>query len=122
LGLEAKLMLQAALLLYGLLGLAAALIYRAPPRDRVQVSASPIRTRRTPTCAVLALAALFGLDAFAGGLVVQSLLALWLLQRFDLSVAATGMVFFWSGVLAAFSYLLVPRVVSRLGLINTMVF
>lgn len=122
LGIEPKLMLQAAFLLYALLGLAAALIYRTLPQDASGGSAGPARRPRTPSRAVLGLAALFGLDAFAGGLVVQSLLALWLLQRFDLSVAATGLVFFWSGVLAAFSYLLVPRVARRLGLINTMVF
>ncbi|MCS6920851.1 MAG: hypothetical protein NZM07_02845, partial [Elioraea sp.] len=49
---------------------------------------------------VLRLAALFSLDAFAGGLVVQSLLALWLFERFELSLAATGQFFFASGLLA----------------------
>ena len=53
---------------------------------------------------VYKLAALFSLDAFAGGFVVQSLLALWLFQRFGLSLAAASIFFFWSSLLAAFSY------------------
>ena len=45
---------------------------------------------------VYKLAALFSLDAFAGGFVVQSLLALWLFERFDLSLSAASLFFFWS--------------------------
>ena len=47
------------------------------------------QSRRT----VLGLAALFSLDAFAGGFVVQSLLALWLFEKFDLSLATAGLIF-----------------------------
>ena len=68
------------------------------------------------------LAALFSLDSFAGGLVVNSLLALWLFQRFDLSLAAAGAFFFWAGLLTAFSQLAAPQVAKRIGLLNTMVF
>ena len=71
---------------------------------------------------VYTLAALFSIDSFAGGFAVQSLLALWLLQRFDLSVAAAGNIFFWTGLLTAFSHLAAARVAARFGLINTMVF
>ena len=68
------------------------------------------------------LAALFSLDAFAGGLVVNSLLALWLFERFGLSLAAAGAFFFWSGLFSAASQLLAPRLARRIGLVNTMVF
>ena len=68
------------------------------------------------------LAALFSVDAFAGGLVVQSLLALWLFQRFGLSLAAAGTFFFWSGLLTALSQLAAPWLARRIGLLNTMVF
>jgi predicted MFS family arabinose efflux permease len=71
---------------------------------------------------VYTLSALFSLDAFGGGFVVQSLLALWLFQRFELSVAAAGTIFFWTGVLSAGSYLVAARLAQRLGLINTMVY
>ena len=50
------------------------------------------------------------------------MLALWLHQRFDLSIAAAGVVFFWTGVLTAVSYLIAVRIAGRFGLINTMVF
>ena len=71
---------------------------------------------------VYKLAALFSLDAFAGGFVVQSLLALWLFERFELSLTAAGMFFFWSGVLSAFSFPVAAWLSRRIGLVNTMVF
>lgn len=71
---------------------------------------------------VVKLAMLFSIDAFAGGLVLNSLLALWLFQRFDVSLAAAGQFFFWAGLLTAFSQLVAPWVAKRIGLLNTMVF
>ena len=71
---------------------------------------------------VYVLAALFSLDAFGGGFVVQSMIALWLYQRFGLSLATAGTMFFWTGVLTALSYLVAVRIAKRIGLINTMVF
>jgi MFS family permease len=70
---------------------------------------------------VYRLAALFSLDAFAGGFVVQSLLALWLFQRFGLSLSAAGLFFFWSGLLSAFSFPVAAWLSKRIGLVNTMV-
>jgi MFS family permease len=67
------------------------------------------------------LAALFWVDSFAGGLVVNSLLALWLFQRFGVSLAAAGAFFFGSGLLGAFSQLAAPKLAQRIGLVNTMV-
>jgi MFS family permease len=71
---------------------------------------------------VYKLAALFSLDAFAGGFIVQSLMALWLFERFGLSLAEASLLFFWTGVLSAFSYPVAARLADRIGLINTMVF
>ncbi len=71
---------------------------------------------------VVRLAALFSVDAFAGGLVVNALLSLWLLQRFGLSLAQAGAFFFWSGLLSAASQFAAPAVARRIGLLNTMVF
>jgi MFS family permease len=75
-------------------------------------------SRRT----VYKLAALFSLDSFAGGFTVQSLLALWLFERFELSLATASAFFFWSNVLTAFSYPVAARLGKRFGLVNTMVF
>ena len=71
---------------------------------------------------MLRLAALFSVDAFAGGLIVNSLLTLWLFERFGLSLAQAGLFFFWTGLLSAFSQLAAPIVARRIGLLNTMVF
>lgn len=65
---------------------------------------------------------MFSLDAFGGGFVVQSMVALWLYQKFGLSIAAAGEIFFWTGLLTALSYLVAVRIADKIGLVNTMVF
>jgi MFS family permease len=107
--------------IYGALGLVAFALYRRlpVPAEPAQVRSAPLReSRRT----VFTLSALFSLDAFGAGFVVQSLLALWLFQRFDLSLQVAGTIFFWTGVLSAVSYLVAVPLATRFGLINTMVF
>jgi MFS family permease len=71
---------------------------------------------------VLRLAALFSLDAFAGGFVMQSLIAYWFHQRFGADPAALGAIFFGANILAGISALAAARLAARIGLINTMVF
>ena len=68
------------------------------------------------------LAALFALDAFAGGLIIQSLLAFWFHTRFGLPEPVLGAIFFGANLLAAVSALAAARIAARIGLINTMVF
>jgi MFS family permease len=68
------------------------------------------------------MAALFSVDSFAGGFAVQSLIALWLFERFDLSLTAASVFFFWSNTLAAFSFPVAARLAKRFGLVNTMEF
>jgi predicted MFS family arabinose efflux permease len=76
------------------------------------------RSRNT----VLGLSALFALDAFAGGLVMQSILAFWFHERFGVSEALLGGIFFGANMLAAASSLAAASIAARIGLINTMVF
>jgi len=71
---------------------------------------------------VFRLAALFSLDAFGGGLIVQSLLAYWFHSRFGLPEPVLGAIFFGANILAAVSALAAARIAARIGLINTMVF
>jgi MFS family permease len=106
---------------YGVLGIAGGLLYRRLPAAELKQAAgsSPLGPSRWT---VYKLAALFSLDSFAGGLIVQSLMALWLFERFDLSLSAASLFFFWTSVLSAFSYLVAARLAARIGLINTMVF
>lgn len=68
------------------------------------------------------LAALFALDAFAGGFIIQSLLAFWFHERFGLPVEVLGAIFFAANLLAAVSALAAARIAARIGLINTMIF
>jgi MFS family permease len=70
---------------------------------------------------VLRLAGLFMLDAFAGGLVVQSLIAYWFNIRFGVDPALLGAIFFGANILAGFSALVAARLAVRFGLVNTMV-
>ena len=70
---------------------------------------------------VLRLSALFALDAFAGGFVIQSIVAYWFYTQFGLSAAALGTIFFAANLLAGVSALLAARMAARIGLINTMV-
>ncbi len=71
---------------------------------------------------VARLAGLFSLDAFAGGFVVQSMVAYWFHVRFGVPPAALGAIFFGANVLAGASALLAVRLAARIGLVNTMVF
>ncbi len=71
--------------------------------------------------AVTKLASLFALDAFAGGFIVQSLLAFWFHERFDMDIAALGGLFFAANFLGGMSALLAARIAERIGLVNTMV-
>jgi MFS family permease len=114
--------MQAMFLLYGLLGLASGLIYRRLPAELETETGAPAAPLRESRRIVYTLAALFSLDAFGGGFIVQSLLALWLFEKFHLSLAVAGTVFFWTGVFSAFSYLVAVRIAHRIGLVNTMVF
>lgn len=71
---------------------------------------------------VYTLSALFATDAFAGALVVQSIIALYLLRKFGLDPATTGAVFFGTSLLSAVSFMISSRLSMRFGLVNTMVF
>src|SRR5207249_2150999 len=92
------------------------------PRDHSHAANVPKAGLGPSRNIVYKLAALFSLDAFAGGFVVQSLLALWLFQRFDLSLEAASVYFFCSSLLGAFSFPVAAWLAKRIGLINTMVF
>jgi MFS family permease len=121
-GLSLATTLDGMFILYALLGLVVLLLYRglSPAIESdPKTTAAPLTTSKG---IVSKLAVLFSLDSFGSGLVVQSLLALWLFQRFELSVAMAGVIFFWTGVLSAFSALAAVRIASRIGLLNTAVF
>jgi MFS family permease len=108
--------------LYAALGLVAALLYRRLPRDHSHMAIAPKSALGPSKGIVYKLAALFSMDSFAGGFAVQSLLALWLFQRFQLSLEAASVYFFASSLLGAFSFPVAAWLAGRIGLINTMVY
>ena len=114
--------LRAMFVLYAALGIAGGLMYRLVPRGTAAADERPQFALGPSRKIVYRLAALFSIDAFAGGFAVQSLMALWLFQRFGMSLTAAGLFFFWSGLLAAFSYPAAAWIAARFGLINTMVY
>jgi predicted MFS family arabinose efflux permease len=110
-------------LLYAALGVLGGLVYRRIPVPAQPAAAAKPAAALGPSRGIVyRLAALFSVDAFAGGFVVQSLLALWLFERFELSLAAASQFFFLSGLLAAFSFPVAAWIGARIGLVNTMVF
>lgn len=121
-GIDTQAAIKGMFVLYAALAVANALFYRGLPpasvhqHDEAHAALGPSRSR------VYTLAALFSLDAFGGGFVVQSLVALWLYQRFGLSLEAAGSLFFWTGLLTAVSYLVATRIAQRIGLVRTMVY
>lgn len=107
--------------LYGLLGLVVMALYRGLPAvesdaEKARQPLGPSRNR------VFLLAGLFSIDSFGGGFLVQSLLALYLFQHYGLSLTTASALFFWMGVLTAFSQLASGRLAKKIGLVNTMVF
>jgi MFS family permease len=106
---------------YAAIGATVLLIYRklSAGLDHAARKAAPLTRSRG---VVLRLAALFSLDSFGSGFFVQSLLAVWLFERFGLSVATTAQIFFFMGLLSALSYLAAVPLARRIGLVNTMVF
>jgi MFS family permease len=115
---------RAVFVLYAACAVVAALVYRTlSPAVEVDVGAArPRRALAESRAIVLRLAALFSVDSFGGGFVVQSLLVLWLSRRFQLDARATAGVFFAAGTLSAFSQILSPRLAARVGLVRTMVY
>lgn len=113
--------MRAMFIVYALTGVALLFLYiRLPdPHPHAASAGTPLGASRG---IVIRLALLFSVDAFAGGLVVNSLLSLWLMQRFGLSPGAAGLFFFWAGLLSAGSQLVAVPLARKFGLLNTMVF
>ena len=108
--------------LHAVLGLVAFLLYR-PLSPAIEIADKTPQAPLGPSKKlVYGMAALFGMDSFGTGFLVQSLLALWLYQAFQVSVTTTATILFWSGVCSAVSYLVAVPIAERIGLINTMVF
>lgn len=93
----------------------------APVRARTDTRKRVLGLHRSKRV-VFKLSALFALDAFAGGLIIQSMLAYWFHMKFGIAEGLLGSIFFGANILAGVSALLAVPLAKRIGLINTMVF
>ena len=113
---------RAVVIAYACVGVVLALFFRRlTSASEVHVAATTLagvsRSRRV----ILKLSALFALDSFGGGFVVQSFAAYWFYLRFGVDPQTLGMLFFAANVLAGISALVASRLANRIGLVNTMV-
>ena len=109
---------------YGLFGFVLVAMF-ASVSPNIEVQTAPHRALLRVSKSrgiVMRLSGLFALDSFAGGLVVQSIVAYWFFVRFGLSPSVLGSIFFGANLLAGASALLAARIARRIGLLNTMVF
>jgi predicted MFS family arabinose efflux permease len=115
--------LRSGFVAYSIIALVAFSFYRrlspAIEVERQPVKSAPLAKSRA---IVIRLAALFSIDSFGGGFVIQSLLALWLFRRFNISVQVAGAFFFAAGILGSLSQFISSALAARFGRINTMVF
>ena len=122
---------RAVVLLYALAGAALALLFsRLSPaaeastlgeKRAFRASIAGLSGLERSRDVVLKLSALFALDSFGGGFVVQSFAAYWFYLRYGVSAATLGGIFFWANVLAGLSALVAARLAARFGLVRTMV-
>jgi predicted MFS family arabinose efflux permease len=115
------------IVLYSLAGLVLVVGFRfLSPAIEVRSTTTPGQRRpfslQKSRGIVLRLSSLFAVDAFAGGFIVQSMLALWFHLKFGVEPATLGAIFFGANILAGISALSAARLARKFGLINTMVF
>jgi MFS family permease len=107
-------------IVYGAIGVTVGVLYtRFPRTETTEKAPAPLGPSRA---VVWKLAGLFSIDSFAGGFLINAMLALWLFERFDLSLTAAGAFFFWTGLLSAVSQLAAAPLARKIGLVITMVF
>jgi len=114
--------LSSMFVVYAVLGIAGGILYAQIPVEAASAQDKPVAALGPSRGIVYRMAALFSIDAFAGGFAVQALMVLWLFNKFALSLSAAGLFFFWTGVLSAFSFPVAAWLAKRVGLVNTMVF
>lgn len=117
---------RSAIIAYAVLGAVLAIVFAsvspAIEGERATKPAGSLFRVEQSRSVVKRLSALFAIDAFAGGMVVQSIVAYWFFRRFGLSPAALGALFFGANLAAGVSALTAARIARRFGLLNTMVF
>ncbi len=125
-GLSAAAAIKPLFLIYALVGISTLIVYSALSKhvemNPVKEAGSSFPLSPESRRVIARLSALFGIDAFAGGFVIQSIFSLWFFVKFGVQLSEISYIFAASALLQAFSYLVASRLADRFGLINTMVF
>jgi MFS family permease len=113
-------------MMYSILGLVVMIIYLMISKD-IEIKPNlnkSVRKTLSPRSKKIVgkLSALFAVDSFAGGFVIQSVVSLWFFTRFGADLIILSYVFSAAGILTAFSYIVAAKIADRIGLVNTMVF
>jgi MFS family permease len=113
-------------MMYSILGLVVMIIYLMISKD-IEIKPNlnnSVRQTLSPRSKKIVgkLSALFAVDSFAGGFVIQSVVSLWFFTRFGADLIILSYVFSAAGILTAFSYIVAAKIADRIGLVNTMVF
>jgi MFS family permease len=122
---------RAVVVLYAILGLLLAVLFQRLSRAAeaatlgekraLQLSVAGLSGLNRSRDVVVRLSALFALDSFGGGFVIQSFAAYWFHLRFGVDPATLGAIFFWANIFAGLSALAASRLAARIGLVRTMV-
>jgi len=117
--------------LYAILGLVLAILFQRLSRAAEAATVGEKRTLQLTVAGlsgldrsrdtVMKLSALFALDSFGGGFVIQSFAAYWFHLRFNVEPGTLGAIFFWANIFAGLSALAASRLAARIGLVRTMV-
>lgn len=115
-------------LLYSVIAVAVTVIYFLLSKN-IEVEADPADRKGRPTSTLSTeskkrigkLSALFAVDSFAGGFVIQSIVSYWFFTKFGIDLSTLAIIFSVAGVLTALSFLAATKIAGRIGLINTMV-
>lgn len=116
---------QPLFIIYALIGLTTMGIYASLSKNAEVQTAIPVRKialSKETRSIVKKLSALFGMDSFAGGFVIQSWVAFWFFAKFAVPENEVANIFFIAGILTAVSYIVAAKLASRIGLVRTMVF
>jgi MFS family permease len=115
-------------LLYSMIAVGVTVIYFLLSKN-VEIKADPVDRTQHPTSTLSAeskrrigkLSALFAVDSFAGGFVIQSIVSYWFFTKFGVDLSTLAIIFSVAGVLTALSFLAATKIAGKIGLINTMV-
>ncbi|WP_100183128.1 MFS transporter [Candidatus Nitrosotenuis aquarius] len=114
-------------LLYSVIAVAVTVIYFLLSKN-IELRADPADKKEHPNTLsaeskkrIGKLSALFAVDSFAGGFVIQSIVSYWFFTRFGVDLPILAMIFSIAGVLTALSFLAATKIAGKIGLINTMV-